>query len=87
MRIVQRLIGDEAVDLRGLDPGIVEARLDAFEMKRMRARLRPLPDFSFTDANDGVAAADFTHGCPHKNGQRLWIKKVLKIPALHDFIL
>ena len=53
----------------------------------MGAGIRPLPDFSFPDTDDGVAAADFTHGCPHKNGQRLWIKKVLKIPALHDFIL
>jgi phage tail tape-measure protein len=58
VRVVERLIGDEAVDLRGFDPGIIEASLDAFEMKRMRARLRSLTDFSFADADNGVPAAN-----------------------------
>ena len=33
VRIVKRLVGDEAVDLRGFDPGVVEASFDAFEME------------------------------------------------------
>jgi hypothetical protein len=33
VRVIERLIANEAVDLRGFDPGIVEASLDAFEMK------------------------------------------------------
>jgi hypothetical protein len=34
VRVVKRLIGNEAVHVRGFDPGIVKASLDAFGMKR-----------------------------------------------------
>jgi hypothetical protein len=61
VRVVERLVGDKAVDLGRFDTGIVETNFDAFEMKRMRARLGSLADSSFADADDGVPAADVTH--------------------------
>jgi len=87
VRVVERLVGDEAVDLRGFDPGIVEASLDAFEMKRMRARLRSLPDFSFTDADNGVPAGNMSHGFFRTDDSQLMDREALLIdpsaPSLH----
>jgi hypothetical protein len=51
VRVVERLIGDEAVDIRCFDAGVVQTSFDAFKMQRMRARLRPLADFRFSDAD------------------------------------
>jgi hypothetical protein len=70
VRVIERLIGDEAVDLRRLDAGVVEASFDAFEMKRVRTRLRSLAHFSFADADNGVPAADSPMVTPNKNTQR-----------------
>ena len=62
MRVVERLVGDEAVYIRRFNAGVIEASPDALEMKRMRARLRSLADLGFTDADNGVPAADMTPG-------------------------
>jgi hypothetical protein len=51
VRVVERLIGDEAVNIRCFDAGVVQTSFDAFKMQRMRARLRPLADFRFSDAD------------------------------------
>ena len=71
VRVIERLVGNEAVDLRGFDPGIVEASLDAFEMKRMRAGLRSLTDFSFTDTDNGVPAANMS---PMDSSEQMTVK-------------
>lgn len=57
VRIVKRLVGDEAVNVGGFNAGVVQTSLDAFQMERMGARVWSLADFSFRDANDGVLAA------------------------------
>jgi hypothetical protein len=72
VRVIEGLIGDEPIDRRRFDPGVVETSFDAFEMKRVRARLRSLTHFSFADADNGVPAADIAHSASEQEQSKIY---------------
>src|SRR5215471_3487341 len=69
VRIIERLVGDKAVDVGCLDASVIEAGFDAFEMERMRACVGSLADSGFRYADDGVFAANVTHGSSSRSDQ------------------
>ena len=74
VRVVERLVGDEAVDVGCFEAGVIEAGFDALEMQRMRRGVGPLADFGFGDADDGVLAANIAHESSGSN----WSNGVLE---------
>ena len=74
VRVVERLVGDEAVHVGCFEAGVIEAGFDALEMQRMRRGVGPLADFGFGDADDGVLAGNIAHESSGSN----WSNGVLE---------
>src|SRR5437870_5172200 len=71
VRVVKRLVGQKAVDLRCLDSRIFQAGLDRLEMERVGGSVWTFSDRRLTDPDDGAFATKICHvpflRRPHKN--------------------
>jgi hypothetical protein len=61
VRIVQRLVGQKAVDLRIFDSRIVQTRFDRLEMERVGRRIRSFSDNRLAHADNAIFPARVRH--------------------------
>jgi hypothetical protein len=61
VRIVQRLVGEQTVDLRVFDCRVVEACLDSLEVERVCRGVGTLSDERLTYSDNTIFPADIPH--------------------------